>query len=105
MKFPYNLCIGDHLSHHFSSIEEGSQLLEDSVVSQQQLSNSSHEPFLDQSLVDEMVAPMKYSVDPTLPLESDLNTTQPFFSASSDLSRQGGILSTLTIPHPSHMIV
>jgi len=44
-------------------------------------------------------------VNPTLPLESDLNGAQVFFTDSSELSRHGGILLTLSTPPPSHGII
>jgi hypothetical protein len=55
VKFPCKLCNRNHHTYHFPYIEEASQLLEDSVVSQQQPSVSSQESSPTQPLVDEVV--------------------------------------------------
>jgi hypothetical protein len=66
-------------------MDEVSHLLEDLVVSQQQPTIPSHESSPNQSLVDEVVGLIQSPVNATLPLESEVNTTQVFLVAS-DLS-------------------
>ena len=78
-KFPCNLCNENNCTYHFPRIEEASQFLEDSVVAQQEPSVSSQESSPTQPLVDEVVNTIRSLVEPTLPSESDLNTTNVFF--------------------------
>jgi hypothetical protein len=56
-------------------MDEASKLLEDIVVSQQQPPDTSHESFPNQALVDEVIGLIQSSVDPTLPLESEVDIT------------------------------
>jgi hypothetical protein len=79
-----------HLTYLFPCMDEASQLLEDIVVSQQQPPIASHDSSPNQPLVDEVVGLIQSSVDPTLPLESEVDTTQ-FFLVTSYSSGQGGI--------------
>ena len=68
-----------HLSYHDLLLEEASQLLKASLVTQQQPPNSSHETSPNQCLVDEVVNPIQYSVNLTPPLKGEFNTTHFFF--------------------------
>lgn len=106
MKFPCRLCIGDHLTHHQPSIDQASCLFEDNVIAQQQLLVSSQEPSSKQPLVDDVVKLIHSSINPIIPLESDLNTTQVFFTdMSKNLFGHGGIPLALSVPSPSHGII
>ena len=59
----------------------------------------------EQPLVNEVVEPTPLSVDPTLPSESDLNTTQFFYTTRSEFSEHGGIPLASSVPPPSHGII
>jgi hypothetical protein len=81
-KFPCKICKGYHLTHMCPTIPEvqrvwslyqGSFSLEPPLVSQQPI----------QPLVDEVVEPMQYLVNPTLLLEGDVSTDHVFFTANS----------------------
>jgi len=48
---------------------------------------------------------MKYSVDTTLLLESDVSTDHVLFTTSSKPSKQGAIPLTSSMPPPSYKIV
>jgi hypothetical protein len=87
--FLVRLCREMHLTYLFPRMDEASQLLEDIVVSQQQPPTASHESSPNQPLVDEVVSLIQSSVDPTLPLESEVDTTQVFLVTSYS-SGQGG---------------
>jgi hypothetical protein len=67
-----------HLTYLFPCMDEASQLLEDIVVSQQQPPVASHESSPNQPLVDEVVILIQSLINPTLPLESEVDTTQVF---------------------------
>jgi hypothetical protein len=63
-------------------MDEALQLLEDIVVSHKPPPTASHESSLTQLWVDEVVGLIKSSVDPTLPLESEVDTTHVFLLTS-----------------------
>jgi hypothetical protein len=93
-----------HRTYLFPRMDEALKFLEYIVISQQQLPISSHEPSLNQPLVDELVIlipslvnldlplesefnkvvdPLQISIDPmNLPLESEVDTAQVIFSTS-----------------------
>ena len=50
---------------------------------------------------DEAVESTPVSINPTLPLESEVSTSHIFFSASSDLTKQGGTELVSDQPPPS----
>ena len=54
---------------------------------------------------DEVVESTPVSINPTLPLESEVSTSHIFFSASSDLTEQGGTELILDQPPISSRIV
>jgi hypothetical protein len=98
VKIPCLLCKEMHRTYLFPRRDEASQLLEDIVISQQQPPYASLEPSPGQPLVDEVVGlipssvydltlPLKRkvnkvvntirsSVDPTLPLESEVDIVE-----------------------------
>jgi hypothetical protein len=106
VKFPCRLCRGSHQTHIFPRMDEASKLLEDMTVSQPQIPSSFCRLTLDPTivdgminlvlslvslvdqvvnmvmslveLVDKVVDPIPYSVDPTLPLESDTQAIDMF---------------------------
>jgi hypothetical protein len=75
VRIPYRLCGEKHLTYIFPHMDESSQLLEDIIVSQKQPLASSHESSPNKLLVDEVANPIQSSIDPTLPLESEVDTT------------------------------
>jgi hypothetical protein len=79
VNFPCKLCNGNYRTYHFPYRKEASQFLEDSLIFHRQLSVSSQESSPTQTLVDEVVNTIRSLVEPTLPSESDLNTTNVFF--------------------------
>jgi hypothetical protein len=85
-------------------MDEPSKLLEYIVVSQQQHPTSLHESSPNPPLVDEVVNLIPSSVNPTLPLESEVDNAQtllvPIYS-----SIQGGILPISTEPPPSTEVI
>jgi hypothetical protein len=66
-----------NLTYIFPCMDEALQLLGDIVVSQKQRLNSSHQSSPNQPLVD-IVSLIQSLVDPTLPLESEVDTTHVF---------------------------
>jgi hypothetical protein len=104
VRIPCWLCRDMHLTYLFPHMDEASQLLEDIVVSQQQPPTASHESSPNQPLVDEVVGLIQSSVDPTLPLESEVDTTQVFLVTSYS-SRQGGISPISMEPPPSTEVI
>jgi hypothetical protein len=90
VNIPCWLCKEMHHTYLFPRMDEASKLLEDIVVSQQQPPTASHESPPDPPLVDEVVDLIPSSVDPTLPLESEVDTTQVLL-VTIDSSGQGGI--------------
>jgi hypothetical protein len=72
VKFPCRLCEGSHQTYLFPRMDEASHLLEEIVVSQQQLPTGYHKISTNQPLVDKVVDLIPSSVDPTLPLESEV---------------------------------
>ena len=58
-------------------MDEASKLLEDLTVPQQQLPTSYHKFSLDTPLVDQVVDLVLTSVDPTLPLKSEVEVVNP----------------------------
>jgi hypothetical protein len=103
-KFPCNLCNGNHHTYHFPRRKEASQVLEDSLISHRQPSVASQESSPTQPLVDQVVNTIQYLVEPTLPLESVLNTTNVFF-VTSDSFGQGRISLVSMEPHPSTEVI
>jgi hypothetical protein len=105
-KFPCMLCKGSHFTHLCPCMDEASKLLEDMTVSQPQLPAAYHNislnpPVVDGMItlvpspvnpvdhvvnmvtflvepVDQVVDPIPSSVNPTLPLESETQTVDPF---------------------------
>ena len=53
---------------------------------------------------DEAVESIPLSINPTLPLESEVSTSHIFFTASSELTEQGGTELALDQPPPSSRI-
>jgi hypothetical protein len=104
VRIPCRLCGEMHLTYLFPHMDEASQLLEDIVVSQKQPPVASHESSPNQPLVDEVVSLIQSSVDPTLPLESEVDTTQVFLVTSYS-SRQGGISPISMEPPPSTEVI
>ena len=96
--------MGEHITHNLYSIGEFICLLEDILVSKQQPPVDSQESFPSQPLVDNVVEMLQYSVNPTLPLESDVSIAHIFF-ANSYFSSQGGIPPSLIVPHPSPKLI
>lgn len=83
--------------------EETSLLLQDCVVAHKQPLVLFQESTPKQHLVDsveEVVIPNPSSVDPTLPIESDLGTNR-VLCVSSHLSGHGDIMSHTMVPPPS----
>jgi hypothetical protein len=106
VKFPCMLCKGSHLTHLCPCMDEASKLLEDMTVSQPQipatyLKISLNPPIVDGMInlvplsvspvdqvvnlvtsldepVDQVVDPIPSSVNPTLPLESEIQAVDPF---------------------------
>jgi len=76
VNIPCWLCKEMHHTYLYPRMDEGSKFLEDIVVSQQQPPTASHESSLNPPLIDEVVDLIPSSVDPTLPLESEVDTTQ-----------------------------
>jgi hypothetical protein len=76
---------------------EASQLLEDIAIYQQQPPTASHESSPKQPLLDEAVSIIQSSVDITLPVESEVDTTHAFLFTSY-FSRQGEISPVSTKP-------
>lgn len=96
--------------------------MEDSFIVQQQPPIDSQDPCPKQLLVYDVVKPMEYLVDPTLPLENEIDSTEVvelmqssvdptlplesemstifFFFTSSYFSDQGIILSMIRPPSP-----
>jgi len=89
-----------HLTYLLPCMDEASQCLEDIVVSQKQPPISSHESSPNQLLVDEVIDLIQSSVDPTLPLESEVDTTHDFIITSGSF-KQGGISPISMEPPPS----
>jgi len=82
--------------------EETFLLIQDCVVAHEKPLVSFQESTPKQPLVDsaeEVVIPNPSSVDPTLPIESDLGTDQVLI-ISSHLSGHGDITSNTTVPSP-----
>jgi hypothetical protein len=104
VRIPCRLCGEMHLTYLFPHMDEASQLLEDIVVSQKQPPVASHESSPNQPLVDEVVGLIQSSVDPTLPLESEVDTTQVFLVTSYS-SGQGGISPISMEPPPSTEVI
>lgn len=105
VKLPCKLCTGNHLTHHCNRMDEALQLLKESEDSHQQILLTSPESFSEQPLVDEVVEPTPLSVDPTFPSESELNTTQIFYTTRSKLSEHGGIPLASSVLPPSYGII
>ena len=97
--------MGNHLTHHCPKMDEALRLLQECGDAPKQLPLTSPEPLSEQPLVDEVVEPTPLLVDPTLHSESELNTTQIFYTARSELSEHGGIPLVSSIPPPSHGII
>jgi hypothetical protein len=76
VKIPSWLCKEMHHTYLFPRMDEASKFLEYIVVSQQQPPTTSHESPPDPPLLDEAVDLIPSSVDPTLPLESEVDTAQ-----------------------------
>ena len=89
--FPCKLCRGVHLTYNCSHMDEASQLLEDSVVSQQELHVATQESSSIQPLVYEVVISIPSLVVTTPPLKGAFNTTQVFL-INSHCPRQRGIM-------------
>jgi hypothetical protein len=72
--------------------------LEDIVVSHKQPPNTFHESSPNQPLVDEVVGPIQSLIDPTFPLESEVDTNQVFLVTS--YSSGQGVISLVSIEPP-----
>ena len=66
---PCLLCKDMHFTYLCPHMDEASKLLEDIIVSHQQIPTSYCKLSLDIPLVDKVVDPILTSVDPTLPLK------------------------------------
>jgi hypothetical protein len=84
VKIPCWLCKEMHCTYLFPRMDEASKLLEHIVISQQQPPVASHEPSPNQPLVDEVVGLIPSSVDPSLPLESEVNKVVDPIQSSID---------------------
>jgi hypothetical protein len=85
-------------------MDEASKLFEDIVVSQQQPPITYHDSLPNPPLFDEVVDPIPSSIDTTLPLESEVDTTQVVL-VTIDSSGQGGISHVSPEPHPSTEVI
>jgi hypothetical protein len=90
VNIPCWLCEKIHNTYLFPCMDEASKSFEDIVISQQKPSSPSHELSSNQPLVDKVVGPIQSLIDPTLPLETKVDTTQVFLFTSYS-SGQGGI--------------
>jgi hypothetical protein len=72
VKFPCRLCEGSHQTYLFPCMKEALHVLEEIFVSQQQLPTGNCKIYTDQPLVDQVVDLVPSSIDPTLPLESEI---------------------------------
>jgi hypothetical protein len=77
VKFPCRLCEGSHQTHLFPRMDEASKLLEDITVFQQQLPTDYCNFSPNLPLVDQAVDLIPSSVDPTLPLKSEVKLVDP----------------------------
>ena len=93
-----------HLTYHCTHMEEDSKLLKVDVISQKQPPIASQETSSNQPLVDEVVDPIQYSIDPTSPLKGEFDTTQVFL-VNSDCPRQGEILNVSIKSPPSTEVI
>ena len=75
--YTFLLCNNMHRTYLCHHMDEASKLLEDSTVPQQQLPTGYHKLALDILLVDKVVDPVLTSVDPTLPLKSEVEVVNP----------------------------
>jgi len=90
VNIPSRLCGERHHTYLFPHMDEASKLLEDIVVFQQQPPTASHESSPNPLLVDEVVDMIPSSVDPTLPLESEVDIAHVLL-VTTDKSRQWAI--------------
>ena len=71
------LCKDMHFTYLCPLMDEASKLLEDIIVSLQWLPIGYHKLSLESPLVDKAVDPVLTSVDPTLPLKSEIEVVNP----------------------------
>ena len=74
---PCLLCKYMHFTYLCPLMDESSKLLEDLTVSRQRLPTGYRKLSLEPPLVDKVVDPVLTSVDPTLPLKSELEVVNP----------------------------
>ena len=68
------------------------------------LESETHITQVEDPLVDQVVDPISHSVNPTLPVESELHTA-PVLLVTSDYSMLGGVSLVSTEPHPNTKVV
>ena len=66
-----------HLTYLFPHMVQASNLLEDIIVPQKWIPTGYHKFSLDLPLVDKVVDPVLMSIDPTLPLKSEVEVVDP----------------------------
>jgi len=72
VKFPCRLCEGSHQTHIFPCMDEASKLLEEIIFVQQQIPTSYHKFSPNSPLIDQEVDLIPSSIDPTVPLKSEV---------------------------------